>query len=310
MTVIYKQYEPEKGFEEKQAFIYNKAIEPYGGTPVTAESISKRLEQELQSSEKPDYEGIRFALKEDDTPLAYIQYKCYPGTDEVYIGYPWATDDSETTLEVQEKLYSELFEYIQKKYPDRPIVMGYINDNFTKIHEFAKAKGFIEKNRFGRYKFEINKLKEFEYQEFKSKVCTLDDLDKIVELGKADTAIMNSFPDEDQLINYFKDRVIPEGHTIVIMDDTGQFIAAGAPLTGNIPDATLIRFAAVRPGFENAFKTMVAKLAEHCEQHKMGNDPLAIFASHTSRTFMIDYIKEINATKISESVLHELKSEK
>jgi len=69
MKVQYTFYKPEKGLEEIQATIYNEALRKYGkGITVTAEQIKQRY-----NSEKPDPKGIRYALKDDDAPLAYIQ---------------------------------------------------------------------------------------------------------------------------------------------------------------------------------------------------------------------------------------------
>ena len=70
MEIVYKNYEPNKGFEEIQEKIYNEAVKPYHGATVTADQIKRRIE-----SEKADFAGIKFALKADGTPLAYIQYR-------------------------------------------------------------------------------------------------------------------------------------------------------------------------------------------------------------------------------------------
>lgn len=82
MNITYAKYEPDKGFEEKQALIYNKAIKPYGGDTVTAERIKQRIKRD-----KPDFNGIRFALQEDSKePLVYIQYRARDTSKTIWIG--------------------------------------------------------------------------------------------------------------------------------------------------------------------------------------------------------------------------------
>ena len=77
-------YIPEQGFEEKQAYIYNTMVRMYNGEETTAQKIKDRIKRD-----KPDDNGIRFALKEDEG-RAYIQYRSYPKSKNLWIGYPWA----------------------------------------------------------------------------------------------------------------------------------------------------------------------------------------------------------------------------
>ena len=310
MTVTYTTYMPDRGFEAKQSTIYSNSVEKYDGQPVTEDSIKKRMQRELKSKIKPDFEGLRFAIGENDVPLAYINYLQYSGTEEVYIGYPWYDpNQSEATPEVRDILFTDLLQYIEAKFSDRPIVMGYINANYTEMHEFAKTKGFVEKNRFTRYQFDLETAKAIDAPHYATKIVILDNLDIMVELAKTDLKFMENFNDESSLITYFKDKVLPEGHTIVVLDERGQYIASGAALTGNIKGATLIRATILRPGFEDAFRTMVVALANYCQDNNMDKDPLAIFVSNrTTREVVKYFVQEIKADPASESILHELKN--
>lgn len=187
--------------------------------------------------------------------------------------------------------------------------MGYINANYTEMHEFAKSKGFVEKNRFTRFNFDLEKAKTIDAPHYATKIISLDELDTIVELAKGDLTFMENFDGESSLITYFKDKVLPEGHTVVVLDEKGQYIAAGAALTGNVKGATLIRATILRTGFEAVFRTMIAALANYCQENGMEKDPLAIFVSNgTTKEVIKKFVQDIKAEAVSESILHELKN--
>ena len=107
MKVVYCDYEPNKGLEEIQAQIYNTATKGSGELQVTAEKILQRYEEE-----EPDPKGIKYALKEDGTPLAYIQTRISTGPDRWWIGYPWTMPDC--AIEVQETHFSKVYTYIKE----------------------------------------------------------------------------------------------------------------------------------------------------------------------------------------------------
>lgn len=115
---ILTTYKPDQGFEEKQAHIYNSMVREYGGDETTAQKIKDRIKRD-----KPDDIDIRFALKEDEG-RAYIQYRSYPKSKDLWIGYPWSVPG--TPPEIQDKLFDDLLEYIKQKYPDYIIYLGYV----------------------------------------------------------------------------------------------------------------------------------------------------------------------------------------
>ncbi len=130
MTKIeYKKYE--NGFEKFQAEIYNSVAKKYKGQSVTAEQIKKRLEEHQPPQDK---NGITFAF-DGDKPIAYIQYREY-NQDKVRIGFPWAVEG--TSLEVQDKLFYDLLDYLKNKYPyKKEFYLGNVNYVYTNVHDLV-----------------------------------------------------------------------------------------------------------------------------------------------------------------------------
>ena len=136
-AIIYKKYEPNMGFEDIQATIYNAAVKKYGGSTVTAEQIKFRIEN---SKPKQDFMGITYAFDKENNPLAYIQYR-ENNQGRVRIGFPQSVDG--TPRSVQDKLFNDLYSYLSEKYSDRnEIFLGYINKKFSDIIDQIKEYGF------------------------------------------------------------------------------------------------------------------------------------------------------------------------
>lgn len=153
-NINYKKYEEDKGFEKFQAQIYNAVIQKYDGQPVTAEAIRKRLQDHKPTQDK---NGITFAFNGDNDPIAYIQYREYTG-GKVRIGYPWAIDG--TPVEVQDKLFYDLLEYLKNKYPDKEeFYLGNLNYAYTEVHDkIVNHYHFDEHSWFAFYTIENQSL--------------------------------------------------------------------------------------------------------------------------------------------------------
>lgn len=302
MKVKYSYYEPNKGFEELQAQIYNeyaKKYERYG--IATAEQIRQRYE-----SEKPDPKGIRYALKEDSSPLAYIQTRVTELTGDTkrrtWIGYPWAAEDCP---EVQEKLYSEMWEYIKQRDPENEIVMGFLSDCFTEPISFAKSKGFEIIDKGYQYAIDVQRASKEETQGYTVRMGTIKDLDALIELCKSDPDLRNAFPNEEAWISYFKDRVLPDGHTILISKDN-QLVCAGAPLRGAIAGGIIVRFLATRPDYEDSRKALLIGISKHNIETGWQDDPLLINVGNQED--LIAMVKELGGTIFDTQILFGLKS--
>ncbi|MHA2246697.1 MAG: hypothetical protein ACXADY_17270 [Candidatus Hodarchaeales archaeon] len=302
MKVNYSYYEPNKGFEKIQAQIYNEFTKKYERHATASE---KQIQQRYKS-EKPDPRGIRFAFKDDSSPLAYIQTRVTEPTEEnkrrTWIGYPWATEDCP---EVQEKLYSEMFEYVKQRDPENEIVMGYISDCYLEPISFAKSKGYEIIDKGYQYAIDVKEASKIETGDFTVRIATLEDLDALLELCSSDPELKNAFPTKEAWISYFKDRVLPDGHTILLSKDN-QLVCAGAPLKGLVKNAIIIRFSAVRPGFEEARKALIIEISKHNIENEW-QDPLLMFPG--TQEDRIAMLKKLGATIYDTQVLFGLTSQ-
>ena len=302
MKVNYSYYEPNKGFEKLQAQIYNEFTKKYERhSTTTSEQIRQRYETEI-----PDPKRIRYSFKEDGSPLAYIQTRVTEATENTkrrtWIGYPWAAEDCP---EVQEKLYSEMFEYIKQRDPENEIVMGYISDCFTEPISFAKSKGFEIIDEVVQYAIDVQKASEIESQGFTVRIATIEDLDALVELVKSDPDTKDAFPNEEAWISYFKDRVLPDGHTVLLLKDN-QLVCAGAPLKGLVEDGIIIRFSAVRPGFEDARKDLIVEISKHNIESGWQDYSLLMYPG--TQEDQKAFLKKLGATIYVTQILFGLKS--
>ena len=116
---------------------------------------------------------------------------------------------------------------------------------------------------------------------FSSRVATEKDIDSLVEVCLADQYLRGAFPSEEAFREYFKDRVLKDGHAVMVFDGD-KIIAATAPLrfqpdgaflTGD-EERFIMRFTAVRPGYEFAWQRLVIELAKECESSGMTDIPI------------------------------------
>ncbi|MFW9993983.1 MAG: hypothetical protein ACFFD4_18205, partial [Candidatus Odinarchaeota archaeon] len=292
-------YEPDKGLEELQARIYNDELKRNSRTAfaaVTAEQIRQRY-----LAEKKDPKGVMYALKEDGSPLAYIQTSLSFNPPRTWIGYPWAMEDCPS--EVQEKLFEDMLAHIRDKYPDNEVVMGYLSDSWEKQIAFAESKGFVSIDKAHFYGLDTRKVSHETDQEYTVKIGKQDDLDALVELSKADTELNAEFPDDEARIGYFKGRVLTEGHVILVFKDD-QAVCASAPLRG-FYRGIFPRFAAIRPGFENAWKLLLKELAVHCREQGW-KEPL-LLTSFVKWELTEPLTKDLGADLLDTQLLFSLK---
>jgi len=266
----------------------------------TAESIQQRYE-----NEKPDSKGIRYAFKEDGSPLAYIQTRVTEANENTkrrtWIGYPWAVEECP---DVQEKLYNEVFEYVKQRDPENEIVMGYFSDNFTESVSFAKSKGFEIIDKGYQYAIDVQEASKEEISGCTVRMATMDDLKVLIELCKSDSNLKNAFPNEEAWISYFKDRVLPDKHTVMILKDN-QLVCAGAPLEGITEDGLIVRFLATRPGYENLRKALLIEISKHNIETGWHDKPLLIYVGNQED--LIATVKEIGGTIRDTQILFGLK---
>jgi hypothetical protein len=304
MKVIYRHYEPDQGLEDIQARIYN---EEHGRSPKSAfrEVTAEQIKQRFVAEEK-DPKWVRYALKEDGSPMSYIQTSFSENPARTWIGYPWAMEDC--PVEVQEKLYEEMLEYVKDKYPDNEIVMGYLTETWKKQVTYAESKGFTISDKADFYALNTNTSKvsrEIETdQEYIVRMGDQDDVDILIELCKADPRLERAFPDDEAWVAYFKDRVLPEGHAILLFKDE-QLVCAGAPLKGFTEEGIIVRFTAIRPGFQDAWKELIREIALHCKEQEWA-EPL-LFNSFINKELSSQIAEELGADLRDTQVLLTLK---
>ncbi len=265
MKVKYRHYEPEQNLEEIRAKIYTTA----SGLPANADQIRVRA---LNSDPKL----MRFAFTEKDEPLAYISAS---GSDSqpwtIGMGYPWALPGCHST--VQEKLFKDLVSYIKRNEKIQEITTGVVWSSKIADEQirFFKEKGFTEKERVFLYSLDYDvtevsgwKLTK-EIRSYSSRVATSKDINRLIEVCQSDPNVRNAFPTQEAWKIYFKDRVLKDGHAVMVFKGN-QVVAATAPLRfkpdgiflrGN-EERTIMRFRAVRPGFQTAWKRLLIELAK------------------------------------------------
>ncbi|MHA2246969.1 MAG: hypothetical protein ACXADY_18645 [Candidatus Hodarchaeales archaeon] len=280
MKVNYRYWEPNQSLEELQVKIYNENNPD--GQPVTAQQVIDRYEQE-----KITPKTVRYAFTEDGELLSYIQARDYPNVEETHLGFPWSS--KECPEEVQGKLFDEMLEYIKtreeaKKYAIRMNA----NADREEIVTFFKKKGLVEKSKSYRYSVDVNEVSKTDYtdKDFSTRLATVDDVDLLVKLLKDDGRLDGQFNSDEEIKNYFKDRVLKDGQekgnnaVLVFKDET--LVMAAAPLIFKIPgdekESLILRFHSFLPGNEKAFKLLMVEIAKECTSINYGTDkPLSVF---------------------------------
>ncbi len=289
MKVNYRHYEPDQNLEEIRAQIYTTA----SGLPTTADQIRLRA---LNSDPKL----MRFAFTEKDEPLAYISAS---GSDSqpwtIGMGYPWTVPGCPSN--VQEKIFKDLVSYIKGNEKIQEITTGVALTSKIADEQirFFREKGFTEKERVFLYALDYDvtevsgwKLTK-DIRSFSSRVATSKDVNRLIEVCQSDPNTRNAFPTQEAWKSYFEDRVLKDGHAVMIFKGD-QVVGASAPLRFK-PDGiflrgkeerTIMRFRAVRPGYRAAWKRLLIELAKEIVAAGWTDLPLreAVFFSTSSLT--------------------------
>lgn len=296
MKVEYKYWEDNKGFEEKQAKIYNENNP--GPQPVTAEQIIERYKRE-----EIDPKTVRYAFSEEGELLAYIQARDYTQIKETHLGYPWAI--SSCPEKVQHKLFDEMLDYIkQREKANEFKIRMNASIQQNKVLDFFKMKDLQVKLKTYRFNLDIKKIGNSKYSEseYTTRLATNDDLDSLVNLLKADGRYTGQFSSDNDIVSYFKDRVLKDGHTIIVFKDD-ELVMASAPLIYKLPndgdkESLIMRFHSFIKGNESAFEPLLIALAKECVHTNYGIDKLlAIFAAGDDDEF-ISIIEKYDPEKI------------
>ncbi len=279
MKVEYKKWEPGQGLEEIQARIYTEV----SGLPARAEEIGPR-------NDNRGKEATRYALTEVGTPLAYITSDILddePGS--ALIGYPWSLQNC--PREVKDKLFNDLLEYLYNLEGINRIRTAVVADSKTKREQinYFEERGFIEAERNYRYNLDMDVNKTAEQKSDSESVkltvrgATEKDIENLIDLALADNRLRYAFPDRSGFATYFGDRVLKDGHCILLFDGD-KLVASTAALRfkpdGRIlkgeEDRIIMRYTAFLPGYEFSWDRLAIELAKECKAAGMMEIPIRV----------------------------------
>ncbi len=294
MDVIYREYEPNQELEELQAKLFSEVAD----FPVTGKEIQFRYNQE-----KIDPKTVRYAFNSKGELLAYCQARDYAQLGQTHLGYPWAVPDC--PREVQNKLFDELLQYLQQRKSTLSIRIS-LYRGWKKQIEYVKQKGFIEYERSYQYSvdLDIENLSKMELTEedkiFTSRLATSDDIKILINLLNADPTMRNVLPTDETKKNYFNTKVLKDGHCVLIFHEK-ELVCASAPLIMKPDDRYLrgdkeriiLRFMATRPGYVNAWRSLLVHFAKECLSKDWGNIPIQCHFGFMSNFPMAAFLSEI-----------------
>ena len=279
MNAIFKKWEPGQGLEEIQAKIYTNV----SGLPARAEQIGPRNDERGK-------EATRYALSEDGEPLAYITSDILnnePGT--ALIGYPWSLDTC--PREVKDKLFDDLLKHLYTLDGINRVITAVVVGSKTKDEQiqYFEEHGFVETERNYRYNLDmdVNEYAEMKVDEKLAKLTARtardEDISALVTLALADPRLRGAFPNEEGFTSYFRDRVLKDGHCVLLFDGT-KLVAATAALRFK-PDGSILRgeeeriimrFTATLPRHEFTWQRLVIELAKECRSAGLNDIPIRV----------------------------------
>jgi hypothetical protein len=268
LKIIYKNWEPDQGLEDHQAKIYTEA----SGLPATADQIRER-----NLSRDPKF--TRYALSDKGEPLAYVTSRdASSERGRTYVSYPWTLPNC--PKKAQNKIFDEQIAYLKNREETTEIATTFVlGSKIIKDQiKYFKKKGFEERERIYRY---INDLEvkdaikldvDKKSKSLVSRVATKDDIDTLVELCQLDSHIRAAFQTEDEFKDYFENRVLKDGHCVILFDGD-KAVAATAPLrfqpngiylTGD-EEKIILRFYAIRPGYTYSWSRLISEVAKEAK---------------------------------------------
>lgn len=279
MNVVYKKWNPDEKLEEAQAKIYTGV----SGLPARPEEIKPR-------NNERGVDSTRYALTKEGEPLAYVtSWLSDENPEQGGIGYPWSLPDCPP--EAREKIFDELFTHLKNDKKLKDIRTGIVlTSKIAKEQlKFFKERGFKEVERAYRYTKDLDvekmasKKLEGKAAKLTSRAATKDDVDLLIEVALSDQQLKRAFPDEDGFRNYFEGRVLKDGHAVLVLDGD-KVVAASAALKLK-PDGLflfgdeeriLMRFTAIRPGYNYAWKRLVVEIAKEVKNAGWKDTPIRV----------------------------------
>ncbi|MFW9853515.1 MAG: hypothetical protein ACFFFG_00545 [Candidatus Thorarchaeota archaeon] len=266
--IDYRHYEPNKGYEELQAQIYNDA-NPANYPPATADQIIKRYQEE-----GIDPRMVRYAF-EGDNMIAYIQARKRSSVNEVHLSFPWGRKGCPT--EIQDKLFNDMLNFCQETFSDHTVRVN-LPATLTENVKFLQQKGFVEKNRWYQYFVDLKDISSLKYDQsrYSSQIASETDVESLIDLIKVDGRYKSNFKTDSEIRDYLVGKVLATGH-LVMIHDNGELTAASAPLLYKLPlkekEAIILRFTAYRDSkSQEAYRPLLIEVAKECMRSNYGVD--------------------------------------
>ncbi|MFW9974892.1 MAG: hypothetical protein ACFFDQ_06490 [Candidatus Thorarchaeota archaeon] len=268
MNVVYKNWSSGQGLENIQARIYTEV----SGIPANAEEIGPR-------NDTRGSDATRYAFTKDGMPLAYITSLTIPQEPgRVHIGYPWSLPECPT--EVKDKLLNDMIAYWKSREDTKRISTSVVLASKTKDAqiEYFEHRGFVKDETAYTYfkDFDVEKTSALKVsgpaKDLKCRVANEADLNTLIELTKSDPFMSQAFPNDEAYVPYFKDRVLKDGHAVILFDGD-KAVAASAPLLfkpdgrileGN-EDRIIMRFTSIRPGYTHVWNRLLMEVAKQAK---------------------------------------------
>ena len=294
MEITYKYWQKDAGFEEFQAKIYMEN-NPNQQPPITAKDIITRFE-----NEKIDPKTVRYAFM-DDKPIAYVQARDYPEPKETHLGYPWALPDCPE--KVQDKLFDEMFSYLKTRDVGFGIrVNGYVNNE--NIMKFIKGKSTLKEiGQNLRHELDVKQMSQLVPSEgdYNIRKANTEDVDILVQLIKEDGRYSGQFSKDEEIAQYFSERVLPDNHCFLVFKDK-KLVMATAPLVTTIPgdseERLILRFHSFLPDNDQALIPLLIHVAKECvSTTAMESKDLAMFEGFGDSQTVKDSIKALKPVK-------------
>jgi len=279
MNVVYKKWNPDEKLEEAQAKIYTGV----SGLPARPEEIKPRNIQRGEDS-------TRYVLTKEGAPLAYVtSWVNDENPLEGGIGYPWSFP--ECPSEAKEKIFDELFTHLKEDKKLKDIRTGIVLTSKIAQEQikFFEERGFKEHERVYRYSKDLDagkmasKKVEGAAAKLTSRPATKDDIDLLIEVALSDQQLRGAFPDEEGFRNYFENRVLKDGHAVLLLD--GDKVVAASAVLRMEPNGTfllgdeeriMMRFTAIRPGYNYAWKRLVVEIAKEVKSAGWKDIPIRV----------------------------------
>jgi hypothetical protein len=279
MEIVYKNWESGQGLEDIQAKIYTEL----SGLPARADEIGPR-------NDGRGSDMTRYVLTDEEQPLAYVTSgKSGSTAGRYYIGYPWALPDC--PKEAQMKIFKEQLETLKSKADMESISATVVlaSKLADEQLQFFEENGFTETSRVVRITNDYNseEIAELEVtgraKELSSRVATNEDLDILTELVRADPRTAGVFPTEEAARAYFENRVLKDGHALIVFD--GDTAVAASALLKYEPDGFFVtadstrivpRFVSTRPKYKFAWERLFVELAKEAVSAGWSDIPLRI----------------------------------